>query len=69
VAEIERLLLDAGLQVEQLETFRFSVPPPFGNRARRVVNRIEKRLSPHRRGDIVLAVARKPAQPTSATGG
>jgi hypothetical protein len=66
--EIERLLAGAGLRIEQLETFRFSVPPPFGNRTRRVVNRIEKALSPHRRGDIVLAVARKPDPRSGARG-
>jgi SAM-dependent methyltransferase len=58
--ELEQLLIDAGLVVEHLETFRFSVPPPLGARTRRVVNRIEKSLPPHRRGDVVLAYARKP---------
>jgi SAM-dependent methyltransferase len=65
LAEIERLLSDAGLRIERLETFRFSVPPPFGNRTRRVVNRVEKAVSPHRRGDIVLAIARKHAGESS----
>jgi SAM-dependent methyltransferase len=66
--EIERLLAEAGLRIEQLETFRFSVPPPFANRTRRVVNRIEKALSPHRRGDIVLAIAGKPDPRSEARG-
>jgi 2-polyprenyl-3-methyl-5-hydroxy-6-metoxy-1,4-benzoquinol methylase len=58
-AELRQLLVDAGLAVDHLETFRFSVPPPLGHRTRRVVNRIEKALPPHRRGDIVLVFARK----------
>jgi ubiquinone/menaquinone biosynthesis C-methylase UbiE len=60
VEELERTLTDAGLAVEHVETFRFSVPPPLGHRTRRVVNRVEKALPAHRRGDIVLAYARKP---------
>jgi SAM-dependent methyltransferase len=60
VDELERTLTDARLVVDHLETFRFSVPPPLGHRTRRVVNRIEKALPPHRRGDIVLAYARRP---------
>ena len=60
VGELERLLADAGLVVEHLETFRFSVPPPLGRRTRRAVNRLEQVLPPHRLGDIVLAYARKP---------
>jgi SAM-dependent methyltransferase len=62
VDELERTLTEAGLTVDHLETFRFSVPPPLGPRTRRVVNRIEKALPPHRRGDIVLAYARRPKQ-------
>jgi len=58
-AELERILLDCGLEVDHLETFRFSVPPPLGRRTRRLVNRIEKWLPPHARGDIVLAYAQK----------
>ena len=60
VEELERTLTDAGLAVEHVETFRFSVPPPLGHRTRRVVNRVEKALPSHGRGDIVLAYARKP---------
>jgi SAM-dependent methyltransferase len=56
--ELERLVAAAGLRVDRLETFRFSVPPPLGNRSRRVLNRVEKAVSPHRRGDIALIVAR-----------
>ena len=59
VAQVERLARDHGLLVDHVETFRFSVPPPFGDRARRLLNRVEKAVSPHRRGDIVLVVARK----------
>jgi SAM-dependent methyltransferase len=59
-AELVRTLGDCGLVVDHLETFRFSVPPPLGRRTRRVVNRIEKALPPHARGDILLAYARKP---------
>jgi SAM-dependent methyltransferase len=58
--ELEALVRGAGLQIELLETFRFSVPPPLGDRTRRVLNRVEKSVSPHRRGDIVLAVTRRP---------
>jgi 2-polyprenyl-3-methyl-5-hydroxy-6-metoxy-1,4-benzoquinol methylase len=59
-AELEETLADAGLVVDHLETFRFSLPPPLGPRTRRVVNRLEKALPPHGHGDIVLAYARKP---------
>jgi SAM-dependent methyltransferase len=57
--ELERLIAGAGLHLGRLETFRFSVPPPLGDRSRRILNRLEKALSPHRHGDIVLAVAGK----------
>jgi SAM-dependent methyltransferase len=59
IGELGRIVTEAGLLLDRLETFRFSVPPPLGDRARRVLNRIEKAVSPHRRGDIVLAVAHK----------
>jgi len=59
-ADVERFVREAGLTLAQVETFRFSVPPPLGDRARRVLNRLEKAMSPHGHGDIVLAVARKP---------
>ena len=58
--ELERLIVGVGLRLERLATFRFSVPPPLGDRARRLLNRLENALPPHRRGDIVLAVAHKP---------
>jgi 2-polyprenyl-3-methyl-5-hydroxy-6-metoxy-1,4-benzoquinol methylase len=58
--ELAQILAEAGLAVDHLETFRFSVPPPLGRRTRRLVNRIEKALPRHRHGDIVLAFARKP---------
>jgi SAM-dependent methyltransferase len=57
--ELKGLIRDAGLTLHRLETFRFSVPPPFGNRSRRILNRLEKAVSPHRHGDIALAIARK----------
>jgi SAM-dependent methyltransferase len=57
--ELQRLIRDAGLTLDRLETFRFSVPPPLGNRSRRVLNRLEKAVSPHRHGDIALAIARR----------
>jgi SAM-dependent methyltransferase len=55
--ELDKLVRGAGLRLDHLETFRFSVPPPLGDRSRRVLNRVEKALSPHRRGDIALVVA------------
>jgi len=57
--ELEGLIAEAALRLDRLETFRFSVPPPLGNRSRRALNRLEKAVSPHRRGDIALAIARK----------
>jgi SAM-dependent methyltransferase len=60
IAELERIVTEAGLLVERLETFRFSAPPPFGDRARRVLNRLDKAVSPHRHGDVVLGVAQRP---------
>jgi SAM-dependent methyltransferase len=58
--ELESLVGEAGLRIEHLETFRFSVPPPLGNRSRRVLNRVEKAVSPHQHGDIALIVATRP---------
>ena len=55
--ELEGLVRGAGLRLDHLETFRFSVPPPLGDRSRRVLNRVEKAVSPHRHGDIALVVA------------
>jgi SAM-dependent methyltransferase len=57
--ELEGLVRGAGLRLEHLETFRFSVPPPLGDRSRRVLNRVEKAVSPHRHGDIALVLARR----------
>jgi SAM-dependent methyltransferase len=59
IGELSRIVTDTGLVLDRLETFRFSVPPPLGDRARRVLNRLEKAVSPHRHGDILLAYARK----------
>jgi SAM-dependent methyltransferase len=55
--ELEALVRGAGLRLDHLETFRFSGPPPLGDRFRRVLNRVEKAVSPHRHGDIALVVA------------
>ena len=60
IAELERIVTEAGLLVERLETFRFSAPPPFGDRARRVLNRLDKAVSPHRHGDVILVAAQRP---------
>jgi 2-polyprenyl-3-methyl-5-hydroxy-6-metoxy-1,4-benzoquinol methylase len=68
-AEIEALVTDAGLELETVETFRFTPPPPFGPRSRRLLNTIEKRLPAHDRGDIVLVVARKTFVVVSSAGG
>lgn len=59
--ELERLLVATGLTVTELGTFRFTPPPPFGARTQRLLNRIDKRLTPHRVGDIVYALATKRA--------
>jgi SAM-dependent methyltransferase len=58
--ELEALVRGAHLRLDHLETFRFSVPPPLGDRSRRVLNRVEKAVSPHRHGDIALLVAVRP---------
>ena len=59
--EFAGLVEAAGLVVESRETFRFSLQHPLDPRwAVRTLNRLEKALPPHRLGDIVLVVARKP---------
>jgi SAM-dependent methyltransferase len=58
--ELERLVVDTGLRVAELGTFRFLAPPPFGQRTQRLLNRIDKRMSPHAHGDILYVVASKP---------
>ncbi len=56
-----RLVEEAGLRVEHCETFRFTLMRPLGPKlALRALNRIEKALPPHRVGDVVAVVARKP---------
>jgi SAM-dependent methyltransferase len=61
VEEVEALVTGAGLRIEQLTTFRFALPAPFHlGRVARIVNRLEARLPPHRIGDIVAVVARRP---------
>jgi SAM-dependent methyltransferase len=55
------LVESVGLEVEHAETFRFSLRYPLDRRfAQRALNRLEKRLPPHRLGDVVAVVARKP---------
>jgi ubiquinone/menaquinone biosynthesis C-methylase UbiE len=62
--EFVSLVQAAGLEVEHRETFRFTVLPPLGRPwVLRALNRLERALPPHRLGDIVLVVARKPEQP------
>jgi ubiquinone/menaquinone biosynthesis C-methylase UbiE len=56
-----QLVEEAGLSVEHRETFRFVLMPPLGPPlALRALNRLDKALAPHRLGDIVAVVARKP---------
>ncbi len=51
-----------GLRVEHAETFRFHLRWPLDRRPlQRGLNQLERRLPPHRLGDIVAVVARKPA--------
>jgi 2-polyprenyl-3-methyl-5-hydroxy-6-metoxy-1,4-benzoquinol methylase len=57
--ELEQLVAGAELEVRELGTFRFTPPPPFGARAQRLLNRIDKRMSPHSVGDILYVVASK----------
>jgi 2-polyprenyl-3-methyl-5-hydroxy-6-metoxy-1,4-benzoquinol methylase len=57
--ELEQLIASTGLDVHELGTFRFTPPPPLGPRAQRVLNRLDKRLSPHGYGDILYVVAVK----------
>jgi ubiquinone/menaquinone biosynthesis C-methylase UbiE len=58
--ELARLVRESGLVTEEMGTARFLAPPPFGDRAQRLLNRIDKRMSPHLRGDILYVVATKP---------
>jgi ubiquinone/menaquinone biosynthesis C-methylase UbiE len=60
--EFAQLVEATGLEVEHRETFRFSLRRPLDRPAAvRTLNRLEKALPPHRLGDIVLVIARKPA--------
>ncbi len=55
------LVAGAGLEVEQLETFRFQLMWPLGTSPlQRLLNRVDEALPVHGVGDIVVAVARKP---------
>jgi len=58
--DLAALVDHAGLDVEELGTARFLAPPPFGPRTQRLLNRLDKRMSPHLRGDILYVVATKP---------
>jgi SAM-dependent methyltransferase len=59
--DVQELVLGAGLEIEEWTTFRFALPAPFHySRAARLVNRIEAALPPHKVGDIISIVARKP---------
>jgi SAM-dependent methyltransferase len=59
--EVTSLVRTAGLTVEHLETFRFTLAKPLGRPAlQRVLNRIDKALPAHGFGDLVAVVARKP---------
>jgi SAM-dependent methyltransferase len=58
--ELDRIVRAAGLEVERTETFRFSLRPPLDwAPAVRALNRLDRRLSPHRLGDLVAVIARK----------
>jgi SAM-dependent methyltransferase len=60
VAELVRLVQDAGLHVERTETFRFSLRRPLDwPPAVRTLNRLDRRLAGHGLGDIVAVVASK----------
>jgi ubiquinone/menaquinone biosynthesis C-methylase UbiE len=60
-ATFRALLEGAGLEVSQLETFRFQLMWPLGGTpAQRLLNRVDAVLPAHGVGDIVVAVARKP---------
>jgi SAM-dependent methyltransferase len=62
LGEFCALVEETGLEVEHAETFRFSLRRPLDARwAQRALNRLEKRLPPHRLGDIVAVVARRPS--------
>jgi SAM-dependent methyltransferase len=58
---LRALVVDAGLDVELLETFRFQLMWPLGRSPlQRVLNHLDERLPRHGVGDIVVVVARKP---------
>jgi SAM-dependent methyltransferase len=58
--EVVELVRRAGLEVERVETFRFSLRRPLDwHPAVRVLNSLDRRLAPHKLGDIVAVVARK----------
>ena len=59
--QVIALVRQTGLEVERTETFRFSLRRPLDWKpAVRALNRLDRRLPPHRLGDIVAVIARKP---------
>jgi SAM-dependent methyltransferase len=59
--EVEQIVRGAGLEIEEWATFRFVFPAPFNyGPAARLLNRIDAALPPHKVGDIISIVARKP---------
>jgi ubiquinone/menaquinone biosynthesis C-methylase UbiE len=60
VEQFRALVVNAGLRVELVETFRFQLMWPLGRSPlQRLLNRVDERLPAHEVGDIVVAVARK----------
>jgi SAM-dependent methyltransferase len=59
--EVRALCAGAGLEVEHLETFRFSLRYPLDRRAAvQALNALERRLPATRLGDIVAVILRRP---------
>jgi ubiquinone/menaquinone biosynthesis C-methylase UbiE len=60
-SSFRELVGTTGLEVEQLETFRFQLMWPLGRSPLQwLLNRLDEALPVHGVGDIVVAVARKP---------
>lgn len=58
---LRALLEEAGLVVDRLETFRFTLMWPLDRPVlQRLLNRLDERLPPHDVGDVLAAVSRKP---------
>lgn len=59
--ELRELVEAAGLEIEELDTFRFHLEWPLDRPGiLRGLNRLDRALAPHRLGDLLLVVARKP---------